>query len=362
VTGLSGLRGDFAQITDILTSAECDVYSHLQDELSRRVFMTRKSFALGANVDFGEIFEDGVKSTDELKLRLEGKTFAVYGAGDGGQRFLKLATKFDLLHNCRAIYDRNSALHGATLVGITISPFPPAMTTADIIVVSPMLYTVSSEIKESLLASGIIGDKLISFCEYMATDDLDIYFDEVILNSLGGDEIFVDGGCLDFNTSLMFLKHCPRAAKIYAIEPNPAQITTVERNILRSGFSKAQIITSALGSGDAEFFFEADGTSSHLTSEATSVKVVVSALDDLVRPNEKITFIKMDIEGSELEALKGCQRTIRAHRPKLAISIYHNPDDYICLPRYIISLVPEYKLYMRHYSSFSSSESVLYAI
>lgn len=69
----------------------------------------------------------------------------------------------------------------------------------------------------------------------------------------------------------------------------------------------------------------------------------------------------MDIEGVELEALKGCKNTIMHDRPKLAISVYHRPEDIIEIPMYIKTLLPDYNLYMRHYS-FYDGETVLYAL
>ena len=84
-------------------------------------------------------------------------------------------------------------------------------------------------------------------------------------------------------------------------------------------------------------------------------------IDEAVDPNNRVTFIKMDIEGSELEALKGAQQTIQRDRPKLAICIYHKPEDMTDIPLYIKSLVPEYRLYVRHHSN-RCSETVLYAV
>ena len=71
-------------------------------------------------------------------------------------------------------------------------------------------------------------------------------------------------------------------------------------------------------------------------------------------------MIKMDIEGAELEALKGCEDIIRNRKPKLAISIYHKAVDFVDILAYLLSLVPEYKLYYRHYSLYKY-ETVLYA-
>lgn len=74
-----------------------------------------------------------------------------------------------------------------------------------------------------------------------------------------------------------------------------------------------------------------------------------------------ICFVKMDIEGSELEALKGMSRTICACKPKLAICMYHKPEDMWEIPMYLKKLVPEYRLFVRHYSN-SDLETVLYAV
>jgi len=69
----------------------------------------------------------------------------------------------------------------------------------------------------------------------------------------------------------------------------------------------------------------------------------------------------MDVEGSEMEALQGAKQTILKYKPRLAISIYHKPEDLLDISSYILSLVPDYKLYVRHFST-SESDTVLYAI
>lgn len=72
-------------------------------------------------------------------------------------------------------------------------------------------------------------------------------------------------------------------------------------------------------------------------------------------------MIKMDIEGSELKALKGAALTIKEHHPILAVCVYHKKEDLVTIPQYIKSLCPKYRLYLRNYSRYSQ-ELVLYAV
>lgn len=106
-------------------------------------------------------------------------------------------------------------------------------------------------------------------------------------------------------------------------------------------------------------FAERGSGSSCITEKETGVSIDTVSLDQCV--SDKVTFIKMDIEGAELEALKGNRKIIQRYRPKLAICIYHKKEDLIDIPMYIKELVPDYKLYVRHYSH-GITETVLYAV
>lgn len=76
---------------------------------------------------------------------------------------------------------------------------------------------------------------------------------------------------------------------------------------------------------------------------------------------EKVTFLKLDIEGNEIQALNGAAETIKRDKPKLAICVYHKIDDIWRIPLYIKNLVPEYKIYIRHHRKNSCFETVCYA-
>ena len=78
--------------------------------------------------------------------------------------------------------------------------------------------------------------------------------------------------------------------------------------------------------------------------------------------DEKVDFIKMDIEGAETDALIGAFHVIQQYHPTLAISIYHKPEHFSQIPIMIKSFEPSYKLYMRHYRACSISETICYGI
>ncbi len=97
-----------------------------------------------------------------------------------------------------------------------------------------------------------------------------------------------------------------------------------------------------------------ENTSTH------EIEIPVCALDEICVDND-VSFIKMDIEGSEKNALIGAENTIRRCKPKLAISIYHKNEDIWELPEMILQMNENYRLYLRHYS-LAGEDTVLYAI
>ncbi len=108
-----------------------------------------------------------------------------------------------------------------------------------------------------------------------------------------------------------------------------------------------------------ELRFSKNGNAGSRITAHGATKIYVDSIDHM-HAKVRVTLIKMDIEGSEMAALKGAEKIIKRDRPKLAVCIYHNPEDIFEIPFLIKKLVPEYKLYIRHHSD-TYAETVVYA-
>ena len=95
--------------------------------------------------------------------------------------------------------------------------------------------------------------------------------------------------------------------------------------------------------------------------EDGDIVIEVNAIDEMV--DRPVTFIKMDIEGSEYDAIVGASRIIKENIPTLAICVYHKREDLIEIPKLIMSITGEdaYNFYIRHHQT-NLTELVLYAI
>lgn len=182
------------------------------------------------------------------------------------------------------------------------------------------------------------------------------YFAKEIVK-ISDDEVFVDCGACTGDTALLFTKKAGgRYKRIICFEPDHFnyQVLTAKKIKNLIAFN-----TGVWDKTDTLCFNEKGATSSGI-SDKGGVQIKVRAIDDVEECHDA-TFIKMDIEGSELNALKGAEKTIRRNKPKLAICIYHSNEDMIRLAEYIHELNPEYKLYIRHYSH-EVYDTILYAL
>jgi FkbM family methyltransferase len=199
-------------------------------------------------------------------------------------------------------------------------------------------------------------------CYSKAYDTTPQYFDSDIIH-YGKEEVFIDCGAYHGETSLEFIKNLKKHgidsfSRIIAFEPDEKNAKVLKEN-LRDYKNVEVHITGVSNENGILSFSSGKETASKFVDDG-DIKVPVEAIDAL-DVSEKITFIKMDIEGAELDALHGAANAICINRPKLAICVYHKKEDLITIPQYIKKLNPDYKLYFRNYN-FAGTEAVLYAV
>ncbi len=192
------------------------------------------------------------------------------------------------------------------------------------------------------------------------------YFpNDIIL--LSQHEVFIDCGAFTGDTLETFNKHVDAFDKYYALEPDAARFEQLS-NVIKAVSNKGDIVHLPIGVSDknvkAYFDHSSAGCGQVVYDKVSTGElgyVELNSIDNILDKEEKVTFIKMDIEGEEMPALKGARNVIQKHKPKLAICVYHKREDLISIPQYLKKLVPEYKLYLRaHWPN--ASEVVLYGI
>lgn len=190
------------------------------------------------------------------------------------------------------------------------------------------------------------------------------YFPEFLCNLLSDNEVFVDLGAYTGDTMLDFIEITNnKFKKIFAFEPDKSNIKVLKDSMIDN---RICLYEKAVSDREEVLYFSNENGNhidegAHITCQKeNTVKIEAVALDHVI--NEEISFLKMDIEGSELAALKGSKELIKKYRPKLAISIYHKKEDIIEIPQYIESLNLNYKMYVRHYWNCSGTDVILYCI
>jgi FkbM family methyltransferase len=190
------------------------------------------------------------------------------------------------------------------------------------------------------------------------------YFNNDVLK-LENDEIYVDIGAADGDTIFTFIEACIknniRYKVIHAFEPDPYNFKKMEeryynnRDIKRYKFG--------LWSETQQLQFTSSGNSQTNESAAINtegdITIDVFALDDLKLG--KLTFLKMDPSNNVIpQVILGAAGVIKKYKPKLAVGAYHSLLSIVEIPLLINSLVPEYKLYLRH-NTCHICDTVLYA-
>lgn len=343
-------------------------YHMLEDEKSRFIYVNRLDYLLTGEIQYIEKmvrrFLPGVPVYDKTKglsyliANLpRDKQVVIYGAGHDAEQIFPHLSK---INNLFGFCDRNKERQNAGFHGYKVISPDRLLNLKDVcVIVCSRQY--GGEIKEYLLANGINEKDIYDIRQYRTTCLENTYFEDFL--SYSDHEVFIDAGCNDLATTVQLTEICPGLKKVYGFEPDPENFKKCKDKWRRECAQLPEVILypQGLWSENTKLRFDAFASvGSRINENGTSIVDVVT-IDDMIGNDDTVTFIKMDIEGAELEALRGAANIIRRDKPKCAISIYHKMEDMITIPLYIKELVPEYKLYIRHYSN-SEYETVLYAV
>lgn len=237
----------------------------------------------------------------------------------------------------------------------------------------------SEEVKNSLnlfndnLSKNIFIDAIDSFCSMhwpIYNENSDEYFSLDCMKQRVDNELFIDCGAFSGDTIANYLQNRKyKFGKIIAFEPDCSNynkcndfIKTLENECL---VENGKILLYPHAVGEKENIVKMahygtgnnDGIGSKISSEG-NYEVNTVSIDKFI--NDKVDFIKSDIEGYDYNMLLGAENTIRKNKPLLSICVYHNTVDLFQIPLILKQFVPDYKFVLRHYGA-DLSDYILYA-
>lgn len=213
----------------------------------------------------------------------------------------------------------------------------------------------SREVLEAYLYARYTGD--VECLSNLMHDSKYLYDWDLL--ALSREDVVIDGGAfigdsiIEIKDYLGVIPH-----KVYAFEPDINNAEKISSHFSDEELENIVVVNAGLYSNDRTIHFDTSGTLGSAISEQAEDVVLVHSLD-MHKEYSDATVIKMDIEGSELEALRGSEKLIREKKPRLAICIYHRNEDLIQIYEFLKQF--EYRFFMRQHST-SVEETVLYAV
>lgn len=217
-------------------------------------------------------------------------------------------------------------------------------------------YNLLADEKSKEIFTKVLNFKMTYDFEFMNgfTNNFDEqYFDKELIPNIK-DIVFVDGGGYIGDTIPSIKKNFPDFKKIYCIEPNNLHISIAKKNFADE--KNIEFINCGLGNKKQESTKEQESQDNCAHDYQAEE---INTLDNLI--NEKVDFIKMDIEGAEQDAIQGAKNTIKKYHPILAICIYHKAQDWYKVPQMVLDIEKEYTVHIRHYME-GIYETVMYFI
>ena len=328
----------------------------------------------------------------------------IFGVGTLGQKIHKFLTKINI--GIKGYVDNNSRFHGQQLDGSTIFN-ANVLTSESIIYIASETYSYAiqhqlnkldllrtvthfqggiifksvegfpfdnfySGITQDLIInkekylqifsllkdeqSKVVFDRLIGYrltadtekIQFIASEGSLEYFDPSIM-TLGESEVFMDCGGFDGDSALNFITYTGFKYKsIHIFEPDHQLLTKAKERLKE--FERISYNEKGIFDKTATLYFNSTGGLDGSINNVGNIKIETVSIDQY-KFEDIPTYIKLDIEGVEIEALNGAIKTIKNHTPKLAIAGYHYPKHFWEIPLRVLEINTGYSLHLRHYSN-----------
>jgi len=137
-----------------------------------------------------------------------------------------------------------------------------------------------------------------------------------------------------------------QARQIFAFEPLPVFVKSLHRTFKQD--SNIEVVGSALAEKPGHAYVREDGPSSFLTTEPTGNSVAIDSIDNFCgQRGVRMSYLKADVEGYEMNLLAGAANSIKANKPKIAITTYHKKEHAGEIIGFLRSLNPAYKFLLK---------------
>ena len=349
------------------------VFAHLNDEISKKIFEARMQYAKTGDLGYITGLESKYRNLNsDMQVYVEkiqkGAHCLIYGAGVAGHylagRFKNFGVIIDAFidpDESKGPVDEQTGIKVITEKDLAENK---ALYDGKTLVISYPVKPVADEIRKRLINDIGISENNIIGGIFDWRNNQGQYFDYFEARE---NEVFVDCGCFDGATCFNFAGWCGSKGfdHIYSFEADPKNYARAKEILAPLG--KCDLYPYGTADVNKKVYFAADAfeTSCIISKEEAEKRnfegveeIEVRALDDVLA-GKKITYIKMDIEGAEYEALQGARKLIMENRPRMAISVYHKFEDFVVLADLVLKMHPDYRIAFRHYG-YDDLETVMY--
>jgi len=219
------------------------------------------------------------------------------------------------------------------------------------------------EIEKELIDLGIEKEKIVRhiYPKTICYEERQ-YFDNFM--DIKQEKTVIDGGCFRCDSLERFIQWNKEKGykNIITYEPDLVNYEFCKIRIKEKSWKNVQLIHAGLSDHAYMCSFIGNGNDTSYASigQAGNEQTQMLSIDSSIN-GKYVSFIKLDVEGFELQALKGAKECIKRCHPRMAISLYHKKEDLTEIPRYIQELSNDYRFYVRIYSN-AYLEIILYAV